>query len=230
MRRPLVIYDFAPDFWIPFTWGKFYFLFYQCTSHSFPISWSFYHEEYSPCHIMILQHSGIWGAADEAVLNIVHEKKKILIIWFFIFLSGTWCISKEGLFGKFLEAPGHSPYSPYSVNPWIPLIQRESTPLEGMKTTAKASHPKLSIYGFVCVFHRREVGRGDIRMAVLLCTFVCTCNKGWYVVSSCKQSILYTSKRPLNMRSTKTMSSPLVFVSLCSTLGWKREDLSNSEL
>jgi hypothetical protein len=31
-RRPLVIYDFAIDpFWFPFIWGKFDFLFYQCT-------------------------------------------------------------------------------------------------------------------------------------------------------------------------------------------------------
>ncbi len=33
MRRPLVKYDFAPDpFWIPYIWGKLYFLFFQSTS------------------------------------------------------------------------------------------------------------------------------------------------------------------------------------------------------
>jgi hypothetical protein len=32
MRRPLVIYDFAPDpSEFPYIWGKFYFLFYQCS-------------------------------------------------------------------------------------------------------------------------------------------------------------------------------------------------------
>ncbi len=33
MRRPLVIYDFAtPPFWISYIWGKFCFLFYQCSN------------------------------------------------------------------------------------------------------------------------------------------------------------------------------------------------------
>ncbi len=33
MRRPLVIYDFAPDpSEFPYTYGKFYFLFYQLSS------------------------------------------------------------------------------------------------------------------------------------------------------------------------------------------------------
>ncbi len=40
MRRPLVIYDFATaPFWIPYIWGKFYFLFYQCIyRHWTPLS------------------------------------------------------------------------------------------------------------------------------------------------------------------------------------------------
>jgi len=32
MRRPLVIYDFATaPLWIPYIWGQFYFIFYQCS-------------------------------------------------------------------------------------------------------------------------------------------------------------------------------------------------------
>jgi hypothetical protein len=33
MRRPLVIYDFAPDpFEFPYIWGKIFFIFFQCTT------------------------------------------------------------------------------------------------------------------------------------------------------------------------------------------------------
>jgi hypothetical protein len=41
MRRSLVIYDFAPDpSEFPNIWGKFYFIFYQCTLHIIEIYWT----------------------------------------------------------------------------------------------------------------------------------------------------------------------------------------------
>ncbi len=41
------------------------------------------HEQYFPLGPRILRHSGIWGAADEAVLKNVHKKKKIPLQFFF---------------------------------------------------------------------------------------------------------------------------------------------------
>ncbi len=46
---------------------------------------------------IILQHSGIWGAADEAVLNNVHKNKKSKKSLFYLFLY--WFYSTLDHFG-----------------------------------------------------------------------------------------------------------------------------------